>query len=62
MEIYQLVRTKNDINGNPRKLWLHYDDLGRIQRVLDMDYQPKGLVLHTLDITPREYKELRRKK
>lgn len=63
---YQHVSTTHDTNGNPRRLYLVYNGNGDLTDVYEEGYRglPKELrqmkQLSTLEITPREYKELKR--
>ena len=69
--VYQRLKTSNDINGNPRRLYAVYElatesKCFKIVRVIDEGYAglPEDLrnmtSLPTLSIEPREYKEWRR--
>lgn len=60
-------RTKNDVNGNPRRVYIAYhSETGQIIDARDEGYhgQPKlGLGMHQVDLpdietTPKEYRRL----
>lgn len=62
------MRTTNDTNGNPRRLFVEIDK-GDVVNVVDEGYEgeaparragmPKGYYPPTFDITPKEYHALR---
>jgi hypothetical protein len=62
----QHVSTTHTVNGNPRRLYLVYNDNGDLTDVWEEGYRGMPRELYTLkqlsalEITPREYKELRR--
>jgi hypothetical protein len=60
---YQHLRAKNDVNGNPRRLFVVYGPGGEVLEVIDEGY--RGWPVHlrdiaqlpTFDITPTEYRQ-----
>lgn len=61
------VKTKNDVNGNPRRGWLVFEPDGSHVGSFAEDYQgeyafrerfPAGICLATVNVTPREYKRI----
>lgn len=61
------IRTKNDTNGNPRRLWVELAD-SRVSRVIDDGYKGSsgardaGMVNYatTIDVSPSEYNAFRK--
>ncbi len=60
--MFQHLKTTNDRNGNPRRLYVVYSDKGECTAIIDESYagKPKELYHATEllehDITPAEYK------
>lgn len=59
----QHIRTLNDVNGNPRRLWMAYSSSGEVLQVVDEGYSddpwPKCQAqLPTIYVQPSEYKRL----
>jgi hypothetical protein len=67
--IMQHLRTTNDTNGNPRRLYVFYGrNTGDYVGIVDEGYsgRPRAqpgidiLELNSVDITPKQYRELKR--
>lgn len=71
MKVYQHLNAGNDVNGNPRRLYVIYDldNAGDISAVIDEGYAGRGALhnagiradlieLAELDIPPAEYRRL----
>ena len=58
----QRIRTTNDVNGNPRRLWIGYDDEGRVIAAADEGYSGRpwydAIDLLDVNVTPAEYRRL----
>jgi len=64
------VRTKNDVNGNPRRGWMVSDEQGRMVGFVDEGYTGRPAlrerfpdaveVMHALEVTPAAYRVLKR--
>lgn len=63
---FQHWRYKNDINGNPRRLWVFFNAEGNVRTVIDENYggRPaacKGLVdLGSVEIAPGVYRAMKK--
>lgn len=61
--LVQRLKAKNDINGNPRRIWVNYDDEGAFIDVIDEGYggmpaKLRGLPqLPEMNITITEYND-----
>lgn len=67
MKVYQHVRTKNDTNGNPRRLYVEYDLSSRQAKVVgvweegysDRPRHLNGAVeLLTVNVEPKYYRHM----
>ena len=62
----QRIRTMNDANGNPRRLWLGYSASGEVLQVFDEGYSGDPWptcqrALPEIDAPPAEYRRLKRR-
>lgn len=63
--MYQNLRTVNDRNGNPRRLWIMYGSLnGEMVKVRDEGYagHPRwaGVEIMAINVPPSEYNRIKR--
>jgi len=62
--MYQHLITKNDPNGNPRRLYVFYDSLGNVAKIIVEGYcgKPKEceeqIELMSVEISPSFYRRL----
>lgn len=60
----QRIRTTNDVNGNPRRLWIGYRSTGAVMSVVDEGYGgrpwPNAIELMPVDVGPGEYRTIKR--
>ena len=62
MMIWQQLRCKHDVNGNPRRLWMRYDNKGLLLEVIIEGYGGNPIPQHadvvqlsSIYIPPSEY-------
>lgn len=61
--IWQRLRCKHDVNGNPRRLWVKYNMSGNVMEIINEGYGGSPIPDHTsevrlvdIEITPNEYR------